>query len=48
VVYVSCDIATLARDARRLVEAGYALTRVSGFDLFPDTAHIETLAAFDR
>ena len=48
VVYVSCDVATLARDAKRLVEAGYRLTRVSGFDLFPDTAHIETLAVFDR
>ena len=48
VVYVSCDVATLARDARRLVDAGYALTRVTSFDLFPDTAHIETLAVFSR
>lgn len=48
IVYVSCDVATLARDARRLVDAGYTLTRVSGFDLFPDTAHIETQAVFER
>ena len=48
VVYVSCDVATLARDARRLVDAGYALTAVDGFDLFPNTPHVETVAVFDR
>jgi len=46
-VYVSCDIATLARDARRLVDAGYALERVDAFDLFPNTPHVETVAVFD-
>jgi 23S rRNA (uracil1939-C5)-methyltransferase len=48
VVYVSCDVATLARDARRLVDAGYRLTSMRAFDLFPNTAHVETLASFDR
>jgi 23S rRNA (uracil1939-C5)-methyltransferase len=48
VVYVSCDVATLARDARQLVDAGYALASVEAFDLFPDTAHVETLALFAR
>jgi 23S rRNA (uracil1939-C5)-methyltransferase len=47
-VYVSCDVATLARDARRLVEAGYQLTHLEAFDLFPNTAHVETLAVFSR
>jgi len=47
-VYVSCDVATLARDSRRLVDAGYALTAVDGFDLFPNTPHVETVAVFDR
>jgi len=47
-VYVSCDVATLARDARQLVDAGYALASVEAFDLFPDTAHVETLAVFVR
>jgi 23S rRNA (uracil1939-C5)-methyltransferase len=48
VVYVSCDVATLARDARALVDAGYSLSRVQAFDLFPNTAHVETLAVFVR
>jgi 23S rRNA (uracil1939-C5)-methyltransferase len=47
-VYVSCDVATLARDARRVVDAGYELTSVRGFDLFPNTPHVETLATFSR
>jgi 23S rRNA (uracil1939-C5)-methyltransferase len=47
-VYVSCDVATLARDARLIVDSGYALTSIQAFDLFPNTAHVETLAVFDR
>lgn len=45
-VYVSCDVATLARDAKRFVEAGYRVEHVEAFDLFPNTAHVETLAVF--
>ncbi|GMV07228.1 MAG: 23S rRNA methyltransferase [Gemmatimonadota bacterium] len=45
VVYVSCDPATLARDARRLADA-YALASLRGFDLFPQTSHVETVAVF--
>ncbi|HKW00950.1 MAG TPA: hypothetical protein VJN96_14080, partial [Vicinamibacterales bacterium] len=48
VVYVSCDPPTLARDAKRLTEAGYAMTSIEAFDLFPNTAHVETIAVFDR
>lgn len=48
VVYVSCDVATLARDARVLVDAGYRLGDVRSLDLFPNTAHVETVAVFDR
>jgi tRNA/tmRNA/rRNA uracil-C5-methylase (TrmA/RlmC/RlmD family) len=46
-VYVSCDVATLARDARALFGAGYTLGQIRGFDLFPATAHVETVAVFD-
>jgi 23S rRNA (uracil1939-C5)-methyltransferase len=47
-VYVSCDIATFARDARALVAAGYRLDRIEGFDLFPNTPHVETVAVLER
>lgn len=46
VVYVSCDIATLARDARVLVDAGYRMDTIRAFDLFPNTAHVETVTSF--
>ena len=48
IVYVSCDVATLARDARRLVDADYLIDRVDGFDLFPNTPHVETVVTFRR
>ncbi len=48
IVYVSCDPATLARDAKLLIAAGYRLGPIGGFDLFPNTAHVETVAVFDR
>jgi tRNA/tmRNA/rRNA uracil-C5-methylase (TrmA/RlmC/RlmD family) len=47
-VYVSCDIATLARDARQAIAGGYTLTHIEAFDLFPNTAHVETLAVLRR
>jgi 23S rRNA (uracil1939-C5)-methyltransferase len=48
IVYVSCDVATLARDLRRLLDHGYTLTHLEAFDLFPNTAHIESLAVLTR
>jgi tRNA/tmRNA/rRNA uracil-C5-methylase (TrmA/RlmC/RlmD family) len=48
IVYISCDVATLARDARRLIDAGYTLERIDGFDLFPNTPHVETVAVFQN
>jgi len=47
-VYVSCDPATLARDTRLLIDAGFELDALSGIDLFPNTAHVEAIAAFRR
>jgi 23S rRNA (uracil1939-C5)-methyltransferase len=48
IVYVSCDPPTLARDARRLLDAGYRLDSLRAFDFFPNTPHVESLAVFLR
>lgn len=41
--YVSCDPATLARDLKKLLAGGYSIDAVRGFDLFPQTHHVETV-----
>ena len=46
VVYISCDPATLARDLHRL-SVNYGLAAVRSFDLFPQTAHVETVAVLE-
>ena len=46
IAYVSCDPATLARDAKQFLLAGYQLERVKPFDLFPQTGHIESISIF--
>jgi 23S rRNA (uracil1939-C5)-methyltransferase len=48
IVYVSCDPATLARDAQLLCSQGYALRSVQPFDMFPQTAHVESVAVFEQ
>jgi 23S rRNA (uracil1939-C5)-methyltransferase len=48
IAYVSCDPATLARDARGLLDAGYDLAWIQPVDVFPQTYHIETVSLFLR
>ncbi len=48
VVYVSCDPATLARDAAHLVAAGFRVVSAEAFDMFPETPHVETLLVLAR
>jgi 23S rRNA (uracil1939-C5)-methyltransferase len=47
IVYLGCDPATQARDARNLAGNGFDLIRVEAFDLFPQTPHVECLAVFE-
>jgi 23S rRNA (uracil1939-C5)-methyltransferase len=48
VTYVSCDPATLARDLRSLLSSGYGIERITLFDLFPQTFHLETVVQLRR
>lgn len=45
-VLVSCDPSAFAKDAKRLIEAGMALDRMTVVDMFPGTSHVETVGAF--
>jgi 23S rRNA (uracil1939-C5)-methyltransferase len=48
IVYVSCDLATLERDLRTLTDAGYFIDRALAFDMFPQTAHLESVVRLQR
>jgi 23S rRNA (uracil1939-C5)-methyltransferase len=48
IVYVSCEPAILARDAKALAAGGYTLVEVQPLDMFPQTYHVETVALWRR
>ncbi|HFM7570142.1 TPA: 23S rRNA (uracil-5-)-methyltransferase RumA, partial [Enterococcus faecium] len=48
IVYISCNPATFARDAKLFAEAGYAVKKVQPVDLFPQTHHIECVGLLTR
>jgi 23S rRNA (uracil1939-C5)-methyltransferase len=48
VAYVSCDPATLARDSGFMLKRGYIMRELTFYDFYPQTAHIESLAVFNR
>jgi 23S rRNA (uracil1939-C5)-methyltransferase len=47
IVYVSCDISTLARDLKKLLENGYIISEMVPIDMFPQTYHVETVVLLE-
>lgn len=48
IVYISCNVSTLARDIERLTQKGYTLQKVQPVDMFPETMHVECVALMSK
>jgi 23S rRNA (uracil1939-C5)-methyltransferase len=48
IVYVACDPPTLVRDLRRLTRGGYRVSGLAVLDMFPTTAHVESVVRLER
>ena len=48
IVYVSCQPTSLVRDSKIICENGYRLSHIGAMDMFPQTAHVESMAVFER
>ncbi|MBO4934229.1 MAG: hypothetical protein J5441_03545 [Clostridia bacterium] len=48
VVYISCDVATQARDLKLFAERGYKTVKAQGIDMFPRTAHVESVVLITK
>jgi 23S rRNA (uracil1939-C5)-methyltransferase len=48
IIYISCSPATLARDVKEFIRGGWSLDSLRGYDMFPQTTHLETIAELSR
>jgi 23S rRNA (uracil1939-C5)-methyltransferase len=48
IVYISCQPASLVRDSKIICDSGYRCAHLGIMDMFPQTAHVESMSVFER